>query len=334
MKYQVFPLSPENYQRHLIHTRERNWVETNCYVDVLIELLHGWGFEPVAALPFTVGIDFEGDQWTFFKFPHGDLRELFGLEIQELAVWRPLVSHVEEQIALGRPVLVELDSFYLPDTAGTAYQLAHTKSTVAAIAIDVEARRLGYFHGQGYYELHGDDFDNVFRTKGFEDPAFLPPYVEIVKRRQFAMSRAELVRTSLDLLRKQLEWLPERNPFESFKDRFARDLTWLANEPLEVFHQYSFATWRQFGACYELTAVYLRWLADHGVPGLEPALAPFEELSTSARTIQFQLARAMARKKPLDLSTLDRMGDLWNNALGQLLRSEALRHPELALSSG
>ena len=66
-------LDPETYQRHLIHGEDRVWAETNCYVDVLIELLHGLGFEPIAALPFTFRIDFEGDQWTFFKFPHVDV---------------------------------------------------------------------------------------------------------------------------------------------------------------------------------------------------------------------------------------------------------------------
>ncbi|HEX3870428.1 MAG TPA: DUF1839 family protein, partial [Pirellulales bacterium] len=105
MKHHVLSLDPIAYQRHRIHTQDRRWAETNCYVDVWVELLHAWGFEPLAALPFTVAIDFEGDQWTFFKFPLADLTELYGLDVQELAIWRPLVSHVEEQIVLGRPVL-------------------------------------------------------------------------------------------------------------------------------------------------------------------------------------------------------------------------------------
>ena len=60
-------LDPATYERHLIHGEGRTWAETNCYVDVLVELLHGLGFEPLASLPFTLRIDFEGDQWTFFK---------------------------------------------------------------------------------------------------------------------------------------------------------------------------------------------------------------------------------------------------------------------------
>jgi hypothetical protein len=319
MTSHVFPADPESYQRHLIHTQERDWAETNCYVDVLIEMLHGWGFEPLAALPFTVAIDFEGDQWTFFKFPHADLRELFGLDIQELAVWRPLVSHVEEQVGLGRPVLVELDSYYLPDTAGTAYQREHVKSTVAVIDIDVAGQRLGYFHGQGYYHLSGDDFSKVFRLTGPNGPEMLPPYVEFVKRRtREALTGQRLVDKSLSLLRRQLEELPEANPFQKFKQRFAADLDWLAHAPLETFHQYSFATLRQFGACYELAATYMDWLQSHDVSGLEQPAADFAKLSTSAKSLQFQLARAMMRKKPLDLNVIDDMAAAWDSATSHL----------------
>ncbi|MCB1212602.1 MAG: DUF1839 family protein, partial [Verrucomicrobiales bacterium] len=167
---QIFPIDATCYERHRIHTQERNWAETNCYVDVWIELLHAWGFEPIAALPFTVGIDFEGDQWTFFKFPLSDLRELYGLDVNELALWRPIASHLDEQIERGNPVLIELDSYYLPDTMGTAYQREHVKTTVAAVQLDVANQRLGYFHGQGFYELSGDDFVNVLRTNGVSHP--------------------------------------------------------------------------------------------------------------------------------------------------------------------
>jgi hypothetical protein len=320
MKRQLFALEPATYARHAIHATDRVWAETNCYVDVWVELLHAWGFEPIAALPFTVGIDFEGDQWTFFKFPLSDLCQLYALDVQELAIWRPLVQHVEEQLSLGRPVLVELDSFYLPDTAGTAYQLAHVKSTIAAVSIDVEERKLGYFHGQSYYELSGDDFASAFRLTN-ADPAALPPYVEIVKRRQTRPPQNEaLTRASLKLLARHLTLLPESNPFHKFKTRFAADLEWLRREPLETFHQYAFATLRQFGACYELAATYLGWLQARGVEHLEPSRGAFLELATGAKSLQFQLARAMARQKPLDLSPLDAMATRWQGALDELQR--------------
>ena len=319
MTKQVFPLDPEHYVRHVIHAQDRNWAETNCYVDVWIELLHAWGFEPIAALPFTLAIDFEGDQWTFFKFPLTDLCDLYALDVQELAIWRPLATHVEEQIGLGRPVLIELDSYYLPDTVGTAYQREHVKSTVAAINIDLANQRLGYFHGQGYYHLHGEDFVNVLHLNGVAHPAILPPYVEFVKHRSpMALAGDDLLKMSLKLLRRQLRMLPTVNPFQKFKLRFAADLQWLTNEPIETFHQYSFATLRQFGACYELAATYLRWLQMQNAAQLERSIAAMNVLSTSAKTMQFQLARAMARKKPLDLSIVDQMATTWETVIEDL----------------
>jgi hypothetical protein len=320
MSARVVALDPQSYRRHAIHAEEgRVWAETNCYVDVLVELTHALGHEPIAALPFTFAIDFEGDQWTFFKFPPSDLYELFGFDVQELAIWRPLVAHIEEQVQRGRPVLAELDSFHLPDTAGTAYNTAHVKSTVAVVDIDVEQRRMGYFHGQGYYQLDGDDFLDVLRLREPRHSAALPPYVEFVKLRDAEpCDDAALVRTSIDLLGRHLRLVPETNPFHAFKARFAHDLTGLLEQSLETFHQYSFATLRQFGACYELSATYLDWLAARGEQGLDEAARAFRDLSEGGKTLQFQLARAMARRKPLDLSPLDTMAARWERGIGEL----------------
>lgn len=318
MMKQILALDPGRYQRHRIHGEGRTWAETNCYVDVWVELLHAWGFEPIAALPFSFATDFEGDQWTFFKYKHGDLLDLYGLDVEELAIWRPIVEHLEEQVERGRPVLVELDSYFLPDTAGTAYQREHVKSTVAVNAIDVAGERLGYFHNQAYYELRGDDFANIFHSRGPRDPALLPPYVEFVKRRGTELRGSDLLQASLTILRRQLKLVPDANPFDAFKVRFEADLTWLGTQSLEMFHVYSFATLRQFGACFELSATYLQWLQQQNVTGLERLIQSFTELSSGAKTMQFQLARAMTRKKPLDLAPIDAMARTWRSATAEL----------------
>lgn len=318
MNNKILSLDPRHYQRHGIHGDNRIWSETNCYTDVWIELLHAWGLDPVAALPFTLAIDFEGDQWTFFKYPLGDLAQLYGLDVQELAIWRPLVNHVQEQVAQGRPVLVELDSYCLPDTAGTAYQREHVKSTVAVVAIDVAARQMGYFHNQGYYHLQEADFAEVFRLQKPQDPAWLPPYVEFVKRRGSALPGGDQVRTSVQLLQKHLHKLPMVNPFTKFKVRFEADLDWLTEAGLETFHLYSFATLRQFGACYELAATYLHWLQERCGQALEKPRTALLQIATGAKTLQFQLARAIARRKPLDLSLLESMEADWQTTMAYL----------------
>lgn len=321
----IIPLNPATYRRHPIHGENRVWAETNCYSDVVIELLHALGLEPIAALPFTLAIDFEGDQWTFFKFADADLLELYGLDIQELAVWRPLAQHIADQVAAGRPVLVELDSCFLPDTAGTAYRLAHVKSTVAVNEIDLERRHLGYFHNQGYYVLEGQDFIDVLQLDGPVHERVLPPYVEYVKTLPDAPrpDTPALAELSLNVLKKHLARAPQRNPFNAFKARFNADLDWLMGADIDVFHSYSFATLRQFGACYELAATYLEWLTQLGLNRAPDSGAAFLQIAQGAKALQFQLARAMARKKPLELGALDDMARLWDQGMDALRRHHA-----------
>jgi hypothetical protein len=311
-------LDPATYTPHAIHGSGRVWAETNCYTDMCIELLHALGHDPTAALPFTFASDFEGDQWTFFKFPAADLEELFGVIVQELVIWRPLPDHLEEQLDRGRPVLVELDSRFLPDTAGTAYHRTHEKSTAAVMEIDRDRRHLRYFHNQGLYSLGGEDFVDVMRLREPQDPARLPPYAEIVKLdRSFDGGDATLDR-SVALLRRHLRLAPEENPFVSFHARLSTDLDVLLNRDLAAFHQYSFAMMRQFGACYELSATYLQWLIRHGETGLEDAARAFQDIAAGAKTFEFKLARAVSRRQPLSLSSIETMAERWAAGMSDL----------------
>ena len=52
---------------------------------------------------------------------------------------------------------------------------------------------------------------------------------------------------------------------------------------------------------------------------LEPRAA-LGEITTGAKALQFQLARAMARKRPLDLAPLDGLAARWDAAMGALVR--------------
>jgi hypothetical protein len=317
---QIAALDPATYRRHAIHGEDRVWAETNCYTDLLIELAHGLGCEPAAVLAFTLAIDFEGDQWTFFKPPAADLHELYGFDLQELAIWRPLADHVAEQVEAGHPVLVELDSWYLPDTAGTAYRIAHTKTTVGVNEFDPAHGRMGYFHNAGYYTVEGDDFRELFQLEGPAHERVLPPYVEYVKwRAGFTPPRdGALAEASRALLARHLARAPQGNPFPRFRERLARDLAWLMQGDSARFHAYSFANLRQYGACFELAETYLHWLADHGIGGLEtPALA-LRNIAETAKQLQFQLARSMARRKPLDLAPVDAMAAQWELGMSEL----------------
>jgi len=295
------------YVRHALHAEERTWAETNCYTDLLIELVHSMGHDPVAMLAFTLAIDFEGDQWTFFKPSHFDLVALYGLDVQELAIWKAPLEHVAEQVAADHPVLIEVDSFWLPDTSGTAYRTTHQKTTVGVRQIDVERGSMAYFHNRGFYTVAGEDFARVFHFPS------LPPYAEFVKPLPgfVPLTGGEQLELTLGMLKAHIARVPPENPFMRFKARLSEDLEGLMAADIELFHKYSFATLRQYGACFELAETYLGWLGAKGVAGLEVPRSAFASIARTAKAFQFQLARSMARRKPLDMEPLDTMGAQW-----------------------
>lgn len=323
MTVAVRPLTPAQHTPHLLHAHDRAWPETNCYVDLWIELLNGLGLEPRASLPFVFNTRFEGDHFTFFKQPHEDLRRLHGLVVQEQPIFLHVTRHLEEQLALGRPLLIELDSWYLPDTKGTAYRAEHVKTTVGAFSLDLAGKRLGYFHNRGYYELSGEDFDGVFRLLPAlaQNPDILPPYVEVVRRDLPGLSGQALADASFDVLRRSLELRPRQNPITEFRPRLERDVAWLLTEPMATYHLYVFNTFRQLGASFELGKSYLEWLTANGHGGFDEAIAACTKLSETSKAVLMVLARAVTRKKPPDLKgTTETLEQSWDAVMHNLLQ--------------
>lgn len=321
MKATLLSLDATHYEGHPLHRGERAWLETNCYVDLWIEALHAFGYDPHACLPFTVAGDFEGDQWLFFKPPTAELLTLYGVDVQELNIWRPLLDHVLTQVARGRLVLVEVDAFFLPDTAGVSYRSVHTKTTIGIESIDSDARTLGYFHNAGYYALAAEDFAGLFGLSGDKRDDQLVPYTEFARiEKGKGIPRLELAEASLTLLRGHIARMPAHNPIVPFRARFLEDVKWLAEQPQATFHVYAFATLRQCGSCYELAASYLRWLETHGEQRLFHAAEAFDTLSGQAKTLQFKAARAVVLRKPVDFAPMfDAMEHAWDNARSCLL---------------
>jgi hypothetical protein len=323
-------LDAETYQRHMLHADDRVWVEKNCYVDVCIELLHALRLEPLAALGSCAAVDFEGDNFTFYKPSHEDLRELFGVNIQELNVWLPIVEHAHHHLAGGEFISTEADSFFLPDTAGTDYRRNHVKSTIILADLDVEQRRLGYFHNASYYALGGDDFERLFRIGAPPDPTFLPLFAELIRvDRVVRQPRAELAQAALALLRKHLSRRAVDNPVVRFQRRFERDLPAIQERGLDYYHAWAFATVRQFGAVCELLALHVRWLVDSGLDGaLEPAAVEFDRASGGAKTFILKAARAVNARRQFDASaTLDEMALGWAGGTETLARELGLPAP-------
>lgn len=295
----------QTFRPHPLHGADRCWTETNCYIDLWIEVLHALGLPPEAALGFTAAQDFEGDQFTFTKFPLEDLETLYGLKATELGIYEPVERHVARQMARGRMCLVEVDSFYLPDTAGTSYRKEHGKTTIAPNRLDVEAKRVEYFHNAAYAVAEGEDFEGLFPSLEDGRPGIWP-YVEF---------------TTLDPIRRRPEALkaiagevyawhwgrrPMANPIRAFQAAAPEQIERLAGSQ-SGFHAYAFHNLRLLGANFELLGSGLKWLNE-----ADPRVALCRRIAETAKTAQFQLARTMVRRK-LDgfVHTLDPAAEAW-----------------------
>jgi hypothetical protein len=309
----LFELDAAGYQAHAVHGSGRTYMETNCYTDIIIELLHGRGDEPLAVLGCLVRTDFEGDQWTFFKPPPEDLESLFGIDIHEMQPYRPLPLQIAEQIDSGRTIIVELDSWYLPDTAATSYRTEHVKSSVVAEAIDLERGWLRYFHGAGLYELDGEDYTGIFRLAGEPSPEILPPYTELVRFDAGPRLRGSELRAAAgSSLRRHLAHRPASDPFERFAQALARDLPVLLEAGPEAYHAYAFATVRMVGAAFELAATQAEWLL--GAEATACAM-PMRTIVEGCKVLGFRLAR----RREFDPGPIvESLSDAWRQAIAAL----------------
>ena len=313
-------LDPASYRRSVLHADDQLWVEKNCYVDVWIEVIHALGFEPRAMLPFAVAIDFEGDQWTFYKPSHDELRDLYGMDIQELNIWRPLIEHAQEHLASRRMISTEADAWWLPDTSGTDYRTNHVKSTIVLADLDVDARRLGYFHNASYHLLEGEDFANTFRLDVPHDPAFLPLFAESLRiDRLVTRSNAELVDMSKNLWRKHLQRVPGTNPVVRYQQRFEKELAGMQQRGLPFYHAWAFATTRQLGSATELVVRNLQWLRENGTAGLDEPIAAFESIAAASKTFVLKGARAVNSRRPFDGAAMfAEMASAWDRGIATL----------------
>ncbi len=303
---------PARHTRHALHSTQRSYAETNCYADVIVELLHACGYEPLAAFAHVVRMDFEGDQWTFFKPPAEDLELLYGVDVHEMNPYRPLPRQIAEQLERGRTLIVELDAFHLPDTAATSYRTEHVKTSVAMDMIDPEAERLHYFHGPGMFALEGEDYRGAFRL-GELSGEVLPPYTELVRFDAGPrLTGAALRDASLETLRRNLLHRPGDNPVLRFAATLERVLPALREGDLAAYHAYAFATVRILGSGFEALGSYAEWL--FGESG-HPATAPIADVVEASKALSFRLAR---RREFDPRELVERLAGGWARALEAL----------------
>jgi hypothetical protein len=241
--------------------------------------------------------------------------------VQELNVWKPLAEHALEHLAAGRLVSTEADAWWLPDTAGTDYRRQHTKTTIVLTEVDLDAGFATYFHNAGFFRVDGEDFRQLFRLDLPADaPYALPLFAETIRTdRLVRRSPEELASLSLRHLGRHVARRPAANPVRRFAERWSAELPLLQQRGLAHYHAWAFATLRQLGAAFELSARQLQWLQAQGGPMLQPAVEAFHVIGNGAKTLILKGARAVMAGKPLDVSAL--LGDMaaaWDRGMDTL----------------
>ncbi len=307
-----------------LHGESAIWQETNCYMDLWIELLYRWRLDPRAALAFTVTQDFEGDHFTFFKYSQADIEQLYGAIVQEMPLYDTLEAHVAEQVGRGHTVLVEVDSYYLPDTRATAYRQSHVKTTVAIDRIDIATQQLSYCHNLGYYTITGDDYRGLLRLEPDlrDNELLLFPYAECVKRVRAPLEGPALSNAVAAQMRRHLGRLPHGNPVSRWRAVFDEHVCTAVARGDGYFHHYGFNLPRQLGANFEMLGHCLTWLGEHGyrVPPSIPGSAM--SIASECKVLQFRLARAVARRRPDPCTEcLDTLEDAYQHVIAGLLGS-------------
>jgi hypothetical protein len=313
MPVSLFGLDPATYRPHALHHARQAYPETNCYVDVLVELLHAAGLQPLAVMACALTVDFEGDQFSFFKPDLEAVRELLGVEIHEMQPYRPLPTQFAEQLAVGRTLIVESDSWFLPDTAGTSYRQEHVKSSIALEAIDVDAERAHYFHNGGMFVMEGTDYRGALRVDIPAGDPLLPPYTELVRFDAGPALVGEPLRdASLKLLSDALRRRPTADPFRAYGVRLERELPLLVAGDADQVAAHVFATVRMAGAAACVGAAYAEWL--FGTAAAD-GIAAFQRVADACKTMSFKFARRRAfEPQPL----IDEAGASWAAALAGL----------------
>ena len=311
-------------------------------IDPWMALLAALGLDPHALWPAAVALDFVGDQWTPFTAPHDELRALYGIDVQALSVWRPLAEHAIEQLVAGRPLRIDVDAFWLPEAE--AYRQDHSKTTIMLDEVDLDARRIGYFHAVGYHQARGDDVTHLL---GLEDDASdleaiadwrgarvaqvgaaavalaeaqLAPHAEIVRLdRRLARSTEELRMLALHHLGNHLAFRPATNPLRRFAERLADDLPLLRDYGTAYAGQWASVTLRRLVVACEFVTRGLAWQdAAAGSPMLAAASA-FERIVRDGSALDTKLTRAVASTKAIGLAPLlEGIANAWDDGMTAL----------------
>ena len=287
-------LDPETYAPSALHHPDRTFPRNQLLRRLWIELLHALGIDAATAMAFACTVDFEGDQWTFFKPPPDELERLYGIDVHEMQLYRPTIDHVVEQLT-GRQNDHHRSRLVL--YAGSSRDIyrhgEHVKSSIAIEAIDPAARTPALFSWARLLRALGEDYRGIFPLGA----------------RVFRRCIAALYRTGPFRCGPPAEG---RGPSASGA-RNARPATWpetaaqsmvdVRRAPFRIFrrcsagtdaeyHAYAFATVRQCGAAFETPRSFVEWLAPASFARGEAAAAALGRQVNGAKSSSFQACAA------------------------------------------
>ena len=302
--------------------QDRIWPETNRFTDIWLGVLCALRLEPSACLPYTLAVDFLDDQWTQFRPSHDDLYMLYGIEVQTLTVWRPLIDHLHEQLSAGRLVIVDVPARSLPDGGGGLLHPRSATETIVINEIDTAQERLGCFHRTNYRVLQGAEYRRLLHPESDPESQTLLGRAEVINLHNLVRRPPDTLRhLSHQLLEKYLQRVPTRHPLRRWKRRFAHEITLLMSGGPTHYQHWADAGPHQLGAAFELAALYLVWIAGStsGSAHLVQAADAFRQLSVLARALLLKGARAVVNGQPFNEHALvERMTRHWSRGM-QLL---------------
>ena len=242
--------------------------------------------------------DFEGDHFTFSKFPSEDLNLLYSVRVQELAIYDSLEGHLATQIERGRMPIVEVDGFFLPDTRGTSYRrdAPRRRRSPSTCSIRPARRRRLFSQRRILFPRVATDYDGLLIDAGRRRRRPCYPYADFVK---FGCHDdvGDLRAAARALLCKHVGERPTANPVAAFRSRIGEQAYAIAQKSPECVSrirvQHAAPARRQFRTAGEPSRLARR---RHEPLRRRRARVP-SALSSGAKSFQFQLARAIARKR-------------------------------------
>lgn len=305
-KLNVIGPPADAYPPHALHAVDRPWPETNCYLDLWIELLHALGRDPLPLLGLAAALDWEADHFTFLKPSSSDIVTMTGVTLHELALWDDTEAHIVAQITTRAVPLLEVDAFFLPDTHSNAYRHKHTKTTIAIDSIDPNQNRLEYFHNAGHFSLSDEDYAGVLGRAPHQSVLF--PFAELARVTADPATPKAARELARLLLPRYARTRSPGNPVARFAAALPDLLTRVGPDPARI-NALCFNTTRQFGGAFGLLADHLAWLGEDS--------ADASWLADSAKTLQFQVARAARRTRPdpAIAAALHDMATVWDRCM-------------------